>query len=212
MKRVRAALTVWLIVLLVLVALPYRPAPTQAAPPATCGVWRWGIKTLSDADAAQVNFTPRARTIRTLRKFTAPGELSKTTSRLSPLEFHTYRVRARLLQHKWVCCGADDDGDFHLVIADPKNRKRTMIAEISDPDCPGAVDSVRATALRAVRKEYADLFGQPPKGKFVAIEDSPVVILIGVGFFDAVHGQKGVATNGVELHPILDIEEINGGG
>ncbi len=196
MRRVQAALRVWLVVVLVLVALPYRPALTQAAPPETCGVWRWGIKTLSDADASQVTFAPKARTIRTLRKYTPPTSLSKTTPRLGPVERQTYRVRARLLEHKWVCCGADDDGDFHLVIADPKSRKRTMIAEISDPDCPGAVDSVRAAALRAVRKEYVDLFGQPPKGKFEKIEGSPVAIIIGVGFFDAIHNQKGVAPTG----------------
>ena len=81
-----------------------------------------------------------------------------------------------------------------------------MIAEISDPDCPGARDSERESALRAVRKEYVDLFGQPPKGKFEEIEGTPVIILIGVGFFDAVHSQRGVAPNGIELHPLLGIE------
>jgi len=27
----------------------------------------------------------------------------------------------------------------------------------------------------------------------------------GVGFFDFLHGQTGVAPNGIELHPLLDI-------
>jgi len=31
------------------------------------------------------------------------------------------------------------------------------------------------------------------------------VSVTGVGFFDPIHGQEGVATNGIELHPILDI-------
>jgi hypothetical protein len=26
---------------------------------------------------------------------------------------------------------------------------------------------------------------------------------VGVGFFDSVHGQPGVAPNGIELHPVL---------
>lgn len=30
----------------------------------------------------------------------------------------------------------------------------------------------------------------------------------GVVFFDRVHGQVGVACNGVELHPVLDIEKV----
>ena len=29
--------------------------------------------------------------------------------------------------------------------------------------------------------------------------------LIGVGFFDRLHGQLGVAPNGIELHPVLDV-------
>lgn len=32
------------------------------------------------------------------------------------------------------------------------------------------------------------------------------VRLTGVGFFDRVHGQSGVAPNGIELHPVLDIK------
>jgi hypothetical protein len=27
----------------------------------------------------------------------------------------------------------------------------------------------------------------------------------GVGFFDKIHGQTGVARNGIELHPVLSI-------
>ncbi len=97
-------------------------------------------------------------------------------------------------------------GDYHLVLADPKNRKRTMIAEISDPNCPGARDSGRVAALRSVRQEYVDLIGQPPRGRFEEFEDPPLVYVIGVAFFDAVHGQRGVAPNGIELHPVVDVE------
>ena len=31
------------------------------------------------------------------------------------------------------------------------------------------------------------------------------VIVTGVGFFDKIHGQTGVAPNGIELHPVLSI-------
>jgi hypothetical protein len=30
--------------------------------------------------------------------------------------------------------------------------------------------------------------------------------MTGVGFFDRIHGQTGVAPNGIELHPVLDIQ------
>jgi hypothetical protein len=29
--------------------------------------------------------------------------------------------------------------------------------------------------------------------------------IVGVGFFDVIHGQRGVAPNGIELHPVLGI-------
>lgn len=33
-----------------------------------------------------------------------------------------------------------------------------------------------------------------------------VVTVTGVGFFDPIHGQTGVAPNGIELHPLLSID------
>ena len=32
---------------------------------------------------------------------------------------------------------------------------------------------------------------------------SGTVTLTGVGYFDPIHGQSGVAPNGIELHPVL---------
>lgn len=198
-----------LLVLLAVLALTAQSktfSPTLAAPPETCGVWRWGIKTLSDVDSTQVDFSPVPRTIRKLRDLEPPKSLGRHTSRVWPTEYRTYRVRARIREHKCVCCGTNDDGDYHLVLVDPRNRRRTIIAEIADPNCPGARDSAKAGALRAVREEYDNSLGQPPRGRFQEFETPPLVFITGVGFFDAVHGQKGVAPNGIEIHPVLDIE------
>ncbi len=46
MRALRAAMIVWLLALLALFAFPSLPAPSYAAPD-QCGVWRWGVKTLS---------------------------------------------------------------------------------------------------------------------------------------------------------------------
>lgn len=35
---------------------------------------------------------------------------------------------------------------------------------------------------------------------------SAVIQVSGVGFFDELHGQTGVAPNGIELHPVLSIQ------
>jgi hypothetical protein len=45
--------------------------------------------------------------------------------RIAPAELTTYVVRARLLDFK-----REHDDDFHLVIAEPGDRSKTMIAEI----------------------------------------------------------------------------------
>ncbi len=34
----------------------------------------------------------------------------------------------------------------------------------------------------------------------------PLVQITGVGFFDYIHGQRGVAPNGIELHPVPEVE------
>lgn len=163
---------------------------------------------MSDMNSGQVNFTPKARTIRALRELIPPTDLGLNTPRVWPTEYGTYRVRAKIREHKWVCCGTKDDGDYHLVLVDPRNRRRTMIAEIADPNCPGARDSVKVGAMGAVREKYDNLLGRPPRGRFEEFETQPLVFIIGVGFFDAVHGQKGVAPNGIEIHPVLDIEPV----
>ncbi len=38
------------------------------------------------------------------------------------------------------------------------------------------------------------------------------VTVTGVGFFDFLHGQTGVAPNGIELHAVLDVQFGTGGG
>ena len=40
---------------------------------------------------------------------------------------------------------------------------------------------------------------------------SPATIVVtGIGFFDFLHGQTGAAPNGIELHPVLNIERESG--
>ena len=35
----------------------------------------------------------------------------------------------------------------------------------------------------------------------------PTIAVSGVGFFDRIHAQDGVAPNGVELHPVLSVAQ-----
>src|SRR6187397_1056423 len=101
--------------------------PAKAAGPYSrqvgCGVERWGVKTLADPLARRVNFTPRATTIRSLRSRLAPTRTGGLR-RLPGLETRTFRLRAALVEMK-----LEDDSDIHLVIADPRDPRLTMIVE-----------------------------------------------------------------------------------
>ena len=79
-------------------------------------------------------------------------------------------------------------------------RAKTMVTEIPSPACDGSTSPFAAGIALARAKLNARL---SPTSVFMTA-NLPVQ-LKGVGFFDFIHGQTGVAPNGIELHPILDI-------
>ena len=72
--------------------------------------------------------------------------------------------------------------------------------EIPSPSC---VDegSPFFEAIKDAREKFDATF--QPTGQFQ--DTNTPVKVVGVGFFDFHHGQRGVAPNAVELHPVLDI-------
>jgi hypothetical protein len=54
--------------------------------------------------------------------------------------------------------------------------------------------------MAAARDAFIAACG-PPTGSYRTITGTATVS--GVGFFDRIHGQRGVAPNGIELHPVL---------
>jgi hypothetical protein len=160
-----------------------------------CGRDRWNVKTLTDPAAAQVDLTPIPSTVEALRALPVPGVIEFGTPRLSP-EMHTYTLTAQLLWDK-----LEADSDFHVVIAGQSGG--TMIAEIADPGC--APGSAVGTTLARVRQEFVARFGEPSPERFERVRGTPTVRITGVLFFDALHSQRGVAPNGVELHPVLGL-------
>jgi len=176
------------------------PTPTRPARVAGCGVERWAVKTLQDPAARLVNRKPRNMTIAQLGMASVQaGE----GPRVSPFETTTYRVPAHLVSAK-----VEDDSDIHLVIADPATGG-TMIAEIPSPSCASGAPS---WAKAAWTKARATLATCGTVG--TSWTDYPVgasATLTGVGFKDKMHGQTGVAPNGVELHPVSSITALRCG-
>ena len=75
-----------------------------------------------------------------------------------------------------------------------------MIVEMPHPDCVGATSPFKA-AISAARSA---LDQDIPSDNQLKTASIPVRVY-GVGF-DSLHGQIGVAPNGIELHPVLRIE------
>lgn len=172
----------------------------RAASAVACGVERWDVKTMSDPAASRVSLTPLPTTVEALRALNMPGQTSLHTPRF-PAEMKTYTVKATLLE-----AALEKDRDYHLVIAGAR-RDTTMIVEIPDPTC--LTSRTNPTVIRSItkaRKYFDQTFGKPNRSpNFTQIRGSPKVTITGVLFFDRIHNQTGVAPNGVELHPVLDI-------
>jgi hypothetical protein len=194
---IRPALAIALLATLAVGAwLGARSALPQTAAAATaCGVERWPVKTLTDARARLVDLRPRATTVRALRALRAPA-VGPATPRLAGVERRTYRLRARLIELK-----LEADSDIHLVIADPTSRRRTMIVEFPASGCTHGARATLRREMSAARRAVIAACGTPSATRFERLSGSATIT--GVGFFDVIHGQTGVAPDGIELHPVL---------
>ena len=181
----------WLLVApIFLCAFLFSPANSYAQ----CGVERWSVKTGTDPDARLVNLNSSTQTtISSLSAIATPATLPDNT-RISPTETTIWVLNATLREYVRAY-----DSDYHMVLTDEAGR--TMIAEIPAPNCVGP-GSPFAAGIAQARAQFEAMF--TPTTAFQTA-NVPVQIT-GVGFFDYLEGQQGVAPNGIELHPIIDIK------
>ncbi len=99
---------------------------------------------------------------------------------------------------KLVKFKTEDDQDIHLVIADSSGH--TMIAELPNPSCVSS-SSVMRPAIAHSRAKFAQYYTATSSWHTV----NRTMRIRGAGFFDFLHGQTGVAPNGIEIHPIFDL-------
>jgi hypothetical protein len=160
---------------------------------AQCGVERWSVKTGTDPDASKVDLsTYISTTIYNMWSSTKPSSLP-ANNRIAPRETNQYRITGTLTKY-----ARETDSDYHLVIKDSSGR--TMIVEIPSPNCVGS-GSPFISGIRNARAEFDAKLTATSSFKTVS---APIAIR-GVGFWDFLHGQTGVAPNGIEIHPVLDI-------
>ncbi len=159
----------------------------------SCGVERWSVKTGTDADVGKINLSSTTpNTIVTMRGWPAPNPIP-ANNRVSPYETTVWVLNATLTQYK-----LESDSDYHLILQDASGN--TLIAEIPLPACVGS-GSPFLSRITTARNAFNARF--TPTGSFQTA-NIPVQVT-GVGMFDFLHGQTGVAPNGIEIHAVLDI-------
>src|SRR5213076_2248722 len=161
---------------------------------AQCGVERWSVKTGTDQDVSLLNLGSKtSTTISSLVLLPAPNPIPDDR-RVQPTETTVWVLNATLKKYVRAY-----DSDYHMVLADDAGH--TMIAEIPDPGCVGP-GSPLAAGIAHARAQFDAVFTATTNFQNA---DVPVQIT-GVGFFDYLEGQEGVAPNGIELHPVIDIQ------
>jgi hypothetical protein len=150
----------------------------------------WPFKIGTDPDAHLVVMEPVPATIAELIAIPhAPRP--PAMHRIVPAELRTYTLRDVTLRS----FQRSPDGDVHMVLADAEGR--TMIAEATPPGCTSESSPWRAQ-IAEVRATVEEVVGQSLIGW-----GHRTVSMTGVGYMDSLHGQPGVAPNGMEIHPIL---------
>jgi hypothetical protein len=93
------------------------------------------------------------------------------------------------------------------VIADLTNPAKTMIVEFPDTTCPEVARSRKSKQMASTRAAFMATCGTPPRAGFAHLSGQATIT--GVGFFDGIHGQTGIAPNGIELHPVLSFRDAS---
>jgi hypothetical protein len=171
-------------------ARPARPSVTTS-----CGVWRWPVKTGSDATRTQVSRTVSYTTVAYLDRRTPPASFGTYAQnhRIKWPEFRTWQLNGVTL----VAVKLEDDGDIHLRLRSPAGK--LMIGEIPRPGCASSLSLWKpgiTSARNAVTSRY-----------WVSLSEWHYVYrtisIRGLGFFDEEHGVTGAAPNDIELHPVI---------
>ncbi len=170
----------------------------QAAASERCGVELWPLKTLSDRQRRVVRLRAVNTSIAGIVKLRRPRPVP--TTRSTPYQRRVWRVTAQITVYK-----LEEDSEIHLVLF---WRGNYMVAEMPSPTCLPRTTRARRTIISA-RRRFESACG--------AATDSwrslgAVVRISGVGFWDRLHGQRGIPRNSAELHRVTGIQFVSGCG
>lgn len=168
-----------------------------------CGTYRWDYKILIDSAGLELfDNTPVRSSIKVLTQITRPNNSAWHNKRADE-ENRVVRVTAYV-----IAFGKEDnDRDYHLILKST-TCDSTLIAEIPDPTCskiqgfPGLI--AKYTLARTFAENNIDA---TPTGDIKPLATPLKVRIVGVPFFDKTAHGNGHAFNGIEIHPILEIQK-----
>ena len=165
--------------------------PSALDAQALCGVQRWPVKIWIDQDAAKVDTVPIPITVAELVRIPRPQPPFPNSNRVPGVEFQTFVLRARFMEAR----PQDADSDIHVVVRDLADERATLVTEIPHPDC--------AQGYERLARLYEDA-----RAALRRVPRDGIVEIVGIGFFDTDHGQRGMWPNGLEIHPVLYLRPI----
>jgi len=158
---------------------------------------RWPVKTLSDKDTILVDFKNIVKSsVHEQVSFKRPE--GKINTRLTS-ETTVYSLDCYIIGFV-----KELDRDIHVVIKDSKTEE-TMVVEIPIYIDDNIKNTSRYLQFKKLREWFVNNIGEPHT-IFKKLKKPILVTLSGVGFWDTVHGQKGMAANGREIHPVLTMD------
>jgi hypothetical protein len=161
-----------------------------------CGRVRWDVKILADDDSLLVDFrSPISATIEALVDRPALGPDEYTPRQFS--ERSVFTVAAELYGYR-----SEPDRTLLLMLRDPETA-HTIVASIPDPECDEVAATSRAPLYRALRAWVA----AHRRNGDTLLSAVPVRIT-GVGMYDRLREQPGMAANGFVLMPVIAIEPV----
>ncbi len=169
-------------------------------------VYRWSVKTLTDTVGQRIyHINPIQDSI---------SRLADTNLNPRPSKYQLNkgkRANAEKVKVTFIAyilaTGIEDDGDYHLVMEDLRNGT-TLIAEIPNPESENLLDFKNLKQdFSNARNEIDTKIGKP-SNSVKNLRKKMKVCVTGFIFFDKMAHGKGHALNGIEIHPVLEIEVL----
>jgi hypothetical protein len=159
---------------------------------AACPVERGPVKSGTDAQALDVRGFSIPATIASLHSIPKPPRPLPHDGRIAPLETTIHAVQATLVAYRLT-----PQGEIQLVLSDEE--RRTIVATIPSLQC--AAGSQFLTGITSARSVFERSYRATEE--FTEVRRG--VEVQGVGFFDYLQSQRGLAPNGLSLYPVTAI-------